>query len=284
MFAVTPVNRISHEVWIEIWERWKKRVDSTQTKVLGNYAPSVTGDLIAPENLTAPVPAPTYLDKTFVQPAYICQNGRVDIALVDKTIEEVPARVGQLLEHEPSEKPLDLDKPAPLGDAIEAKKAELKAEVEVPQDAPTMQSAVMPLFSDVWNAVEPLNYVSSFLHSCSDTELMFDSMPKSKSALTRCHFMWTLIQAARCFGCRPKLGVKTVVLTIRVCIHQRSLPQRRTYKASGKCPTATVQGFYVSFSMTPSVLAAWLLSSNCWVLHQKKTFGTRIEAKSRTVC
>ena len=165
MFAVSPVSHISHEIWHEVWERWKKRVDSTQTKVLGNEAPSVTGDLIAPENLTAPVPAPTYLDKTFVQPAYICQNGKVDIALVDKTIEEVPARVGQLLENEPSAKPLDLDKPAPLGDAIEAKKAELKAGVEVLQDGPRVQSAVMPLFSDVWNAVEPLNYVSSFLYN-----------------------------------------------------------------------------------------------------------------------
>ena len=163
MFAVSPVNRINHEIWHEIWERWKKRVNSSHTNTLGNYAPSVTGDLIAPENLTAPVPSPTYLDKTFVQPAYICQNGKVDIVLVDKTIEEVPARVGQLLGNEPSTEPLDLDKPAPLGDSIEAKKAELKAEVEVPQDGPKMQSAVMPLFSDVWNAVEPQNYVSSFL-------------------------------------------------------------------------------------------------------------------------
>ena len=145
----------------DVWERWKRRTDAATAQVLGNLAPSVTGGLIAAGNLTAPVPAPLYLDKTFIKPAYICQDGKVNIDLVDKTIEQIPARLEQLLEKEVTKVPLDTTNPAPLGEAIEAKKEELKAEVSVPQDAPKLQSAVMPLVSDVWNAVEPLNYVSS---------------------------------------------------------------------------------------------------------------------------
>ncbi|KAL9038401.1 MAG: hypothetical protein Q9214_005294, partial [Letrouitia sp. 1 TL-2023] len=144
--------------WDELW-RQKRIPDSDASKAaLANTSAAVTGGTISTENLSAPVAAPSYFDKTFVKPEYIGQNGQVNIGLVDKDIEQQSVRLDLLLGHETTQVPLDTGTPAPLGDAIETKKAQLKEELAIPEAVPILQSAVMPLVSDVWNSVEPLNY------------------------------------------------------------------------------------------------------------------------------
>ena len=141
----------------EIWGRAKQRLDERDSHGKENEN-AVTAGLLSPSTLSGPIPSPSYFDKTFVKPAFIWNNGKADLDRVNQDILKQPARLGLLLDHVPHV-PVNATTPAPLGDAIEAKKADLKASIKVPTREVELRSAVMPLVSDVWNAVEPLNYV-----------------------------------------------------------------------------------------------------------------------------
>ena len=142
-----------HEWWEKLVQELKGKSDNVKSA-----ENAVTAGLLAPSKLTGSIPSPSYFDKTFEKPEFIWNDGIANLDRVNNDILQQPARLQTLLDQPP---PVlnNTESPAPLGDAVEAKKADLKAAVEVIGKPIEVRSAVMPLVSDVWNAVEPLNYV-----------------------------------------------------------------------------------------------------------------------------
>lgn len=154
---------LSEEDFLSDAERWQRELDALQ-ELNAELVQAITGGTIEAANLTAPLLSPSYLEKSFELPEFICNDGQADLQLVNADILKQPTRLEHLLDNPLPDLPSDTTAPAPLGDEIEAKKAELKAEVDPAGSVVSMvHSAVMPLVSDVWNAVEPLNYVGHVL-------------------------------------------------------------------------------------------------------------------------
>ena len=89
-----------------------------------------------------------YLDKIFQQPSYIWDHGQCNIDAVHDSLSHLEARL------------VDIIPQATLhGSSLPENTT--TPDTSDRQDVTASRSAIMPLRSDVWNGIEPINYVGS---------------------------------------------------------------------------------------------------------------------------
>lgn len=91
----------------------------------------------------------SYLDKVFQEPEYIWNDGVCNIDAVQDSILHLPARLAEIVPEVQNLTEISPDK---------------TLDIDTRPAVSLSRSAIMPLRSDVWNGMEPINYVSACFH------------------------------------------------------------------------------------------------------------------------
>ena len=138
--------------------------------------------------------AKPYFEQNWMPPRYIGRDGEADTDNIDYSVEKLNARTGELAKDEKFQT-------APTAQFDPDKLADPTDFASKPTN-PDLKTVELPLISDVWNGMEPINYVSwgrILMIRCELRERVY-SIAKLASAIRRKDSILILIREVPYFG------------------------------------------------------------------------------------